>query len=159
MFAFALWDRKQAELFLARDRLGVKPVYYATLDDGTFLFGSELKALLAHPRLVRELDPLAVEDYFALGYIPEPRTIFRKVHKLPPAHSLRVRRGEPVPAPTPYWDVRFTVDSRVSEPEAIAELQRHLRESVQLRMIADVPLGPFCPASRFQRSGRYHGES
>src|SRR5215468_7056326 len=85
MFAFALWDRNRQCLFLARDRLGVKPLHYALLDDGTLLFGSELKSLLAHPRMTRTLDPLGVEDYFAYGYVPDPRTIFRGAYKLPPA--------------------------------------------------------------------------
>src|SRR5215468_9721797 len=88
MFAFALWDERQEILFLVRDRLGVKPLYYAELSDGFLIFGSELKSLLAHGDLPRDLDPLAVEEYFALGYIPEPRTIFRAARKLPPAHSL-----------------------------------------------------------------------
>src|SRR3954447_15961445 len=93
MFTFALWDRNRETLFLARDRLGVKPMYYALLDDGTLLFGSELKSLLAHGGLVRNIDPLAVEEYFALGYVAEPRTIFRGARKLPPACTLVVRRG------------------------------------------------------------------
>ena len=88
MFAFALWDRNRETLFLARDRLGVKPLHYALLPDGTLLFGSELKSLLAHGGLRREIDPLAVEEYFALGYVAEPRTIFRGARKLPPAHTL-----------------------------------------------------------------------
>ena len=74
MFAFALWDRNRETLFLARDRLGVKPLYYALLEDGTFIFGSELKSLLAHGSVNRTLDPYAIEEYFALGYVPEPRT-------------------------------------------------------------------------------------
>ena len=86
MFAFALWDRNRETLFLARDRLGVKPLHYALLPDGTLLFGSELKSLLAHGELRRNIDPLAVEEYFALGYVAEPRTIFRGARKLPPAH-------------------------------------------------------------------------
>jgi asparagine synthase (glutamine-hydrolysing) len=76
MFAFAVWDRNREMLFLARDRLGVKPLYYALLPDGCFIFSSELKALLVHPGLGREIDPRSVEDYFAYGYVPEPRTIF-----------------------------------------------------------------------------------
>src|SRR5258706_7652906 len=92
MFAFALWDRNRETLFLARDRLGVKPLYYAQLSDGTLLFGSELKSLLAHGGLAREIDPCAVEEYFALGYVAEPRTIFRQTKKLPPAHTLVIRR-------------------------------------------------------------------
>ncbi len=96
MFAFALWDRNRKTLFLARDRLGVKPLHYALLADGTFLFGSELKALLAHPAFARDIDPCAVEEYFALGYVAEPRTIFKAARKLPPAHTLTVRQGAPL---------------------------------------------------------------
>ncbi len=143
MFAFALWDRNQEVLFLARDRLGVKPLYYALLDDGSLLFGSELKSLLAHGGLKREIDPCAVEEYFALGYVAEPRTIFKGAKKLPPGHSLRLRRGQPLPAPREYWDVRFSLDARIDEAEANAELVRRLNESVRLRMISEVPLGAF----------------
>jgi len=143
MFAFALWDRNRETLFLARDRLGVKPLYYATLPDGVLLFGSELKSLVAHPGLQRDLDPFAIEEYFALGYVPEPRTIYRGARKLPPAHTLVVRRGQPVPEPGEYWDVSFTLDSRLSEADACAELMDRLRESVKLRMISEVPLGAF----------------
>jgi len=143
MFAFALWDRNRETLFLARDRLGVKPLHYALLADGTLVFGSELKSLLAHPALPRATDPFAVEEYFALGYVPEPRTIFRGVHKLPPGHTLLARRGAPLPASAEYWDVRFTLDRSLSEGEACEELVRRLRESVRLRMIAEVPLGAF----------------
>jgi asparagine synthase (glutamine-hydrolysing) len=143
MFAFALWDRNQQTLFLARDRLGVKPLYYALLPDGHLLFGSELKALLAHGALAREIDPYAVEEYFALGYVPEPRTIFKGARKLPPAHTLLVRRGAPLPEPAQYWDARFTLDNRLSDDEACAQLRQRLREAVGLRMIAEVPLGAF----------------
>src|ERR1044072_5802717 len=90
MFAFALWDRNRETLFLARDRLGVKPLYYAVLGDGQLIFGSELKSLLVHPRLPREIDPLAVEEYFAFGYVPEPRTIYAAARKLPPAHTVAI---------------------------------------------------------------------
>jgi len=143
MFAFALWDRNKQTLFLARDRLGVKPLYYAALNDGSLIFGSELKALTAHQDLLRDVDPLAIEEYFALGYIPEPRTIYRDALKLPPAHTLTVIRGQPLSAPRPYWDVDFAVDSRVGEADACEELVRRLRESVKLRMISEVPLGAF----------------
>ena len=143
MFAFALWDRNRQTLFLARDRLGVKPLYYALLPKGLFLFGSELKALLAHPDFTRDLDPCAIEEYFALGYVPEPRTIYRGARKLPPAHMLTIRRGQPVGEPREYWDVRFTLDNRIGEREAQAELVDRLRESIRLRMISEVPLGAF----------------
>ena len=147
MFAFALWDRNRQTLFLARDRLGVKPMYYAVLDDGLLLFGSELKSLLAYQSgrhsLRRDIDPLALEEYFALGYVAEPRTIFRQARKLPPAHTLAIRHGQPLPEPREYWDVRFRLDNPISEADAMAELQHRLRESVRLRMIAEVPLGAF----------------
>src|SRR5690348_2323137 len=106
MFAFALWDRNRETLFLARDRLGVKPMHYALLDDGMLLFGSELKSLLAHGGLRRDIDPFAVEEYFALGYVAEPRSIFKQALKLAPGHTLCVRRGRPLPPPREYWDVR-----------------------------------------------------
>jgi asparagine synthase (glutamine-hydrolysing) len=143
MFAFALWDRNRSTLFLARDRLGVKPLHYALLPDGTFLFGSELKALLAHPGFGRDIDPCAVEEYFALGYVPEPRTIFKGAKKLPPAHTLTVRRGAPLPEPVQYWDPRFTLERRLTVADATAELSARLEESVRLRLIAEVPLGAF----------------
>jgi asparagine synthase (glutamine-hydrolysing) len=146
MFSFALWDRGLETLFLARDRLGVKPMHYALLPDGRLLFGSELKSLLAYRgahALQREVDPLALEEYFALGYVAEPRTIFKGARKLPPAHTLTLRRGQPVGEPQRYWDVRFTLDNPISEAEACEELQHRLEESVRLRMIAEVPLGAF----------------
>ena len=143
MFAFALWDRNKQQFFMARDRLGVKPMYYAMLDDGQLLFGSELKSLMAHPGLRREVDPQAVEEYFALGYVAEPRTIFKQARKLPQASTLLIRRGEPVSEPREYWDVRFTLDARIDDREASEVLIEKLRESVRLRMIAEVPLGAF----------------
>jgi len=143
MFAFALWDEAQETLFLARDRLGVKPLHYAWLPDGTLVFGSELKSLEAHPALPRTLDGCAVEEYFALGYIPEPRTIYAGAHKLPPAHTLTVRRGAGAATPVEYWDPRFTLDDRSAAPALEEELRRRVDESVRLRMISEVPLGAF----------------
>jgi len=143
MFAFVLWDEKQQTAFMARDRLGVKPLYYALLPDGYLIAGSELKSLLAHGALARTIDPQAVEEYFALGYVPEPRTIFTGAAKLPPGHSLTVCRGAPPPAPHEYWDVQFAQSSTLSADDAAAELVERLRESVRLRMISEVPLGAF----------------
>jgi asparagine synthase (glutamine-hydrolysing) len=143
MFAFALFDRNRETLFLARDRLGVKPLYYAPLADGRIVFGSELKPLLVHGGFARDIDPQTVEDYFALGYVPEPRTIFTGALKLPPAHTLTVTRGRALPAPRQYWDVRFTLDNPIGEADAQAELVARLDDSVRLRLISDVPLGAF----------------
>ena len=143
MFAFALWDRNREILFLARDRLGVKPLHYGTLPDGTFLFGSELKALLAYPQFPREIDHHAVEDYFAYGYVPEPRTIFSGALKLPPGHTLMLRRGAAVPQPKEYWDVPFRPHAPMTEQDAQEELITRLREAVRIRLVAEVPLGAF----------------
>lgn len=143
MFAFVLWDRNQQTLFMARDRLGVKPLYYALLDDGVLIFGSELKSLLAHGGLRRDIDPRGVEEYFALGYVAEPRTIFKQACKLSPGHSLLVRRGQPVPEPLAFWDIRFSLKNPISVLDAQAELVERLQDSVRLRMVSDVPLGAF----------------
>jgi asparagine synthase (glutamine-hydrolysing) len=143
MFAFALWDRNRETLFLARDRLGVKPLFYAMLDDGMLIFGSELKALLVHPRLGRTIDPAAVEEYFAYGYVPEPRTIFRGALKLPPGCTLALRRGAPLGEPREYWDVPFKPGPAVTEADAVEELVARLRDSVRVRLMSEVPLGAF----------------
>lgn len=143
MFAFALWDRNRETLFMARDRLGVKPLFYAFLADGLFLFGSELKSLLAHGGMERKIDPLAVEEYFALGYIAEPRSIFQQAKKMPPGHFLTFRRGQSLPDSKEYWDVRFASGDSFSIEDACQQLSSRLIESVRLRMISEVPLGAF----------------
>ncbi len=143
MFAFALWDRNRETLFLARDRLGVKPLFYALLPDGQCVFGSELKSVLLHPGVTRTIDPCAVEEYFAVGYVAEPRTIYTSVRKLPPAHTLVLRRGAAPTDPREYWDVRFSLENRITFDDAMAELDQRLKDSVRLRMISEVPLGAF----------------
>ncbi len=143
MFAFAVWDRKQETLFLARDRMGIKPLYYAKLPDGRFLFGSELKSLKVHPELPREIDPTAVEEYFAFGYVPEPKTIYKQVYKLPPGYRMTIRRGQQQLEPQQYWDVSFATQSPPEEKQAGVELIERFEEAVRIRMIADVPLGAF----------------
>jgi asparagine synthase (glutamine-hydrolysing) len=143
MFAFALWDRNRRTLLLARDRLGKKPLYYSLLPDGQLVFGSELKSLLVHRALERRINPQAVEDYFAFGYIPDPRTIFVGVHKLPPASTLAVIRGEQLPVPREYWHLDFHPRANGTEGQYAAELVSELREAVRKRLIAEVPLGAF----------------
>jgi asparagine synthase (glutamine-hydrolysing) len=143
MFAFVLYDRNRDVLFMARDRLGVKPLYYSLLPDGTLIFGSELKSLMVHPGHRRAIDPCAVEEYFALGYVAEPRAIFAGTRKLPPGHVLTIRRGQPVPEPTQYWDVHFAPSGPRNLADACDELNARLAESVRLRMISEVPLGAF----------------
>ncbi len=143
MFAFAVWDRNKNTLFLARDRMGVKPLHYAVLADGTVIFSSEIKALLVHPGLERTLDPLAIEEYFAFGYSADPRSAFKAVRKLPPACTLTIRRGAPVPEPRTYWDLTFNPVGPITEAEAREELVVRLREAVKIRLMSEVPLGAF----------------
>jgi asparagine synthase (glutamine-hydrolysing) len=143
MFAFAIWDRNKQTLFLARDRLGIKPMHYAVLPDGMFVFGSELKAILAAPGLKREIDPCAVEDYFAYGYVPEPRTIFRDARKLEPGYMLTLKVGESTIAPKRYWDVPFTPHYGMTDGDIEGELVPRLREAVESHLVSDVPLGAF----------------
>jgi asparagine synthase (glutamine-hydrolysing) len=140
MFAFALWDAREETLILARDPLGKKPLHYAMLPDGTLAFGSEIKALLQHPAMDRTIDPQAVSDFFAYGYVPDPRTIYKAVRKLPPAHYLVARRGRPVQI-RPYWNVLDGAASLPPPGDARAELLERLSEAVRRRLIADVPLG------------------
>ncbi|PPD05251.1 MAG: asparagine synthetase B [Methylobacter sp.] len=144
MFAFAVWDQNRQTLFLARDRLGVKPLYYAELTDGRFIFASELKALKEHPELPRAIDPTAVEDYFGFGYVPDPKTIYQGVYKLEPGYCLTIRHGDQSYKPRQYWDVDFNaVDDSLDEQAAGEQLIERLREAVNIRMMADVPLGAF----------------
>ncbi len=143
MFAFAIYDLGQRTLFLARDRLGVKPLFMAPLSNGSLIFGSELKALTAHPLLRRELDPLAVEDYLAWGYVPDTRSILKGVSKLPAGHSLLLRHDAPMPPPRQWWDVSFAERRKGKPADLEAELLHLLRDAVTSRMVADVPLGAF----------------
>ena len=142
MFAFALWDRNRKTAFLARDRLGIKPLYYARTDDGRILFGSELKSLLVDQRLSRELAPEAVEEFFAYGYVPEPRSIFRRVQKLSPGHTLSIT-PEGASEPRRYWDVTFEAVEGGTDDALGEELIGRLRQAVSKRLMSDVPLGAF----------------
>ncbi|MEE9433605.1 MAG: XrtA/PEP-CTERM system amidotransferase [Sphingorhabdus sp.] len=143
MFVIAVYDQKERKLSLVRDRLGVKPLYYAPIADGSVIFGSELKALLAHPALRREPDMQAIEDYMAFGYVPDHRCIVKGVHKLPAGTILALEQGKPLPAPTTYWDIDFSQRAKGSQAELEEELLRLLRQAVTSRMISDVPLGAF----------------
>lgn len=143
MFAFALWDEGAQTLFLARDHLGKKPLYWSRTADGMMVFGSELKAVMAHPAIPARLDPRAVEAFFAYGYVPDPFSIHEAVRKLPPAHRLIWRRGEPEPRIEAYWDLRFNGPVLSDPDEAGSRLIEHLGEAVAQRQVADVPLGAF----------------
>jgi asparagine synthase (glutamine-hydrolysing) len=142
MFAFALWDEPRRRLWIVRDRLGKKPLYY-TDGDGPFRFASELKAILADPTFARDIDPVAVRLYLRYGYIPSPYTIYAKARKLPPAHYLLFEHNRL--SITRYWDpLQFALTAGPrDDATAEAELESRLATAVRQRMIADVPLGAF----------------
>ncbi|TAM94773.1 MAG: asparagine synthase (glutamine-hydrolyzing), partial [Rhodanobacteraceae bacterium] len=142
MFAFAIWDARDSRVYLARDHVGVKPLYYGFTRAGDLVFASELKGLLAHPGVERNIDPQALEDYLALGYVPDPKCIYRGIFKLPPGNWLSWRAGESAPVACRYWDLPFHVTD-VSVDDAVAQLRGLLDDAVAGQMVADVPLGAF----------------
>ena len=144
MFAFALWDQPRRRLFLARDRVGKKPLFY-TRAGGRFLFASELQGLLAGPDVPRDAYLPAIDAYLALGYVPGPETAFRGIFKLPPASWMTVdlTSGGPEVRVEEYWSLRYVPKLQIGEAEAAEALRDKLREAVRLRMISDVPLGAF----------------
>jgi asparagine synthase (glutamine-hydrolysing) len=144
MFAFALWDMRNRTLFLGRDRLGIKPLYYSHTLSG-LIFGSEVKSILRFPQFDREIDPEGLLAYLRYGYVPDPLSIFQNVRKLPPGHFLLMRNGGPIEV-RPYWDpVRFfEVPSRHRSEQAwLEELRWRLAEAVRLHLVSDVPVGAF----------------
>ena len=143
MFAFAIFDQRTKQLFMARDRLGVKPLHYARVSDGSIIFGSELKTLLANPLLRREPNIQAVDDYLAFGYVPDQTSLVKGVKKLPAGHYLLLEQGKPEPQPVRYWDMDFSQRHQASAADLEEELVSLLKKSVGSRMVADVPLGAF----------------
>ncbi len=141
MFAFAIWDERERSLFIARDRVGKKPLLYSHQKDGSLVFGSEFQALLAHPKIGRSIDPTAIDAFFSYSCIPAPLTAFKEIRKLEPGHWLLWKSGEITTRR--YWLPDFSTKVKISEEEAIEETTRILRESVRLRMISEVPLGAF----------------
>ena len=138
MFAIAIWNPRSEELFLARDRLGKKPIVYAETREG-FVFASEIRSLCEHPVITKEMDPEAMELYLALSYIPAPWSIYKSIRKLPPgAVGVLNRRGLSIRR---YYEPEFTEDRDISLNEALDELDAELREAIRLRLISDVPLG------------------
>jgi len=140
MFAFAIWDEREQRLFLARDRIGKKPLYYHCAEHG-LVFGSELKAVLAYPGLKANVDPTAVADYFKYLYIPDPKTIFGEIRRVPPAHYLIATRDKL--SVEEYWDVHFGDPSSGSDAEMEDRLFDLLGDAVRDRLVAEVPLGAF----------------
>jgi len=144
MFAFTIWDKKYQTLFIARDRLGIKPLFFSLLRDGHFVFGSELKVLTAHPLFDKTLRNTAIEDYFTFGYVPEPHSIYQHAYKLPPGHRLLLKKGDSkIPMSQEYWDVPTQNLKKLSESEVQEQLVSRLKEVVEMRMVADVDLGAF----------------
>jgi asparagine synthase (glutamine-hydrolysing) len=141
MFAFAVWDNRSRELFIARDRIGKKPLYYTVTASGTFVFGSELKSLLEHPDVQREINPEALDAYLTLGYVPDPLCIFQRIHKLPPGHYLTFSANGVIVQQ--YWDLKFEPDKDRLEDDYLEQLRELLDESVRMRLVSDVPLGAF----------------
>ena len=141
MFAFAIWDETDRSLFIARDRVGKKPLLYSHQPNGDLIFGSEFTALLKHPAISREVDPDALNDYMSYQCVPAPKTAFRQIRKLEPGHWLRWKDGKI--ETERYWLPDFSKKIKISEEEAIEETTRIVRESTRLRMISEVPLGAF----------------
>jgi asparagine synthase (glutamine-hydrolysing) len=144
MFAFAIWDARARELFIARDRVGKKPLYYTITRSDTLIFGSELKSLREHPEFRGEISVEALDAYLTFGYVPDPLTIFRDVHKLPPGHHLTFRNGRV--RVEQYWDFPYAhaqENPARSEDECLEELRSLLDESVRIRLESEVPLGAF----------------
>jgi len=140
MFAFAIWNNLTQELFLARDRVGKKPLLYAELN-GEFIFGSEFSALLSHPKLSREVNPEAIHYYLSYMCVPAPLTAYRSIKKLEPGHSLRYRKGEI--KIERYWQPDFSKKTKIDEVEAGERIIEILRDAVRVRLMSEVPLGAF----------------
>lgn len=140
MFAFAIWDKRENKLFIARDRLGIKPLYYTFISE-YFLFASELKSILTFPHIKKEIDFTAMSDYFTFLYVPAPKTIFKNIFKLLPGHYLTLKNGKM--EIRKYWDIEFKESGQRDESVYVNEFLQLLEETVKLHMISDVPLGAF----------------
>ncbi|MBF0107613.1 MAG: amidotransferase 1, exosortase A system-associated [Magnetococcales bacterium] len=143
MFAFAIHDRRRSTLFLARDPLGIKPLYWGILSDGWLAFSSELKGITTHPRFQRLLEPRALECFLALGYVPDPMTLYAAAHKLPPGHRLELKAGQPLARSQSYWEPAFEPQHHPDRNAARDELMSRLQESVRSHMVADVERAAF----------------
>jgi asparagine synthase (glutamine-hydrolysing) len=142
MFAFAMVDRKNGRIFLARDHLGIKPLFYY-VDDVSFAFASEIQALKTIKGARFDLDLQGIDQYLCLQYIPAPRTVYNQVKKLPPAHRMSIRFDGKIADPEPYWNINFSPDYRKSPDEWLEELDSVIQESVKSHLISDVPFGAF----------------
>lgn len=143
MFAYAIHDKARNKVFIARDRLGIKPVFYASLAGNNFVFASELKSLSLHPNFNKSLRSESIEEYFALGYVPEPHTIYKNVMKLEPGHTLLIDLNSGKIENNQYWNIDFNESYTGTFDDATHELDKRVEEAVKIRMRADVPLGAF----------------
>ncbi|MEW6556589.1 MAG: asparagine synthase (glutamine-hydrolyzing) [Elusimicrobiota bacterium] len=141
MFAFAIWDDKNKKLFIAKDRIGKKPFYY-TLLNGSFIFASEIKSILTHLCKLPEIDSEAIDLFLTYQYIPSPKTIFKNINSLPPAHTLTCNKNGKVNTEK-YWDLDFTKKTDLSFDESCQKTKDLLMEATKLRTISEVPLGAF----------------
>ena len=142
MFTFAIWHKSQQNLFIARDRLGIKPLFYAMIGE-TLYFASELKSITLVPGLSKKIDAKAIEQYFALGYAAEPHTIYQQVAKLPPGHTLNIKVGDKSASINQYWDVSYAKQIEMSEQDYLDATVEQFKTAVDSHMVADVPLGSF----------------
>lgn len=140
MFAFAIWDEKNKVLFLARDRVGIKPLYYY-IDDQKFIFGSEIKAIIQDGSVKREINLEAMSDYLSFLYVPGPKSIFKNIYKLLPGHTLTLKNNSI--KLKQYWDIHFTESIYANENEIIIKILELLKEAVSIRLVSEVPLGAF----------------
>ncbi len=142
MFAFAIWDKENESLFMARDRVGKKPLFFSLIENGNFVFGSELKCLQAHGEITNEIDYSALDAFLTFGYVPEDFCIFRGVQKLKPGHFLTFKDGRVTT--NQYWDFKYDIIAEPKdEADYINELRKKIREAVEVRLISEVPLGAF----------------
>ncbi|MDQ3636361.1 MAG: asparagine synthase (glutamine-hydrolyzing) [Acidobacteriota bacterium] len=142
MFAFAIWDKQDESLFIARDRVGKKPLFYSLLPNGNFVFGSELKSLLTHGEMSKDIDYPALDAYLTFGYVPEEFCIFKGVKKLQPGHFLIFKDGKVETGQ--YWDFKYEEVNEVKlEEEYAEELRGKIKDAVKVRLISEVPLGAF----------------
>ena len=140
-FAFVVWDTVERKAMAARDRMGEKPLYWTTAADGTVVVASEIKSLLVSGLVTPRIDPLAIDEYLALGYVPPDRTVYRNIHTLEPGgamawHDGQLRRWK-------YWEPRYSTDRQIDSAEAVEEIRRLVGQAVKRQMVADVPVGAF----------------
>ena len=144
-FVFAIWNNEKKELFLARDRVGIRPLFYTYTENNTFLFGSEIKTLFEHPSVKAEIDPVSMSQIFTFWSTLTPRTVFKRIFELAPGHFMKISDGQSVIKP--FWSLRFPVNKETcfkgSIDDAAAELENLLTDAVRIRLRADVQVAAY----------------